>query len=300
MFVTFCNHYIYIYLFFFPVKLWVNESRAACGCCTMLHVFSRQCDKHPFTKVARAISSNLVGPYMNVTWIPQFQHIPTQHMNHPARFVDRFLKRSSAPWLWHCHTIQNWHSTKARPFSSHYLLKLLTCFADFVHVESESALKVNNFKLCQVTSTLHRKLTSVSDFWVHLFLSGKGCWFCRFLWSAKSPSVQQVSSYLNHHELACTLSPAKPRRKQQVWVQMHWQGTSYKPWRACPGSKDSRPTLKSVLEWSCTTPHKRCWTRLLGCWRNQQRCERIRPSDSTSTRQHHNVVQCCTIDNRWQ
>jgi hypothetical protein len=30
---------------------------------------------------------------------------------------------------------------------------------------------------------------------------------------------------------------------------------------------------------------------LLGCWQNQQRCERIRPSDSTSTRQYHNVVQ---------
>ena len=132
--------------------------------------------------------------------------------------VRRFLKRSSsaqsAARLWHCH----W---------SHYpdlalgkaetiqltLLKLLTCFADFVH-ESESA----------VTSTLVHpsKLTSVSDFWVHLFLSGKkGCWFCRTLWSAESPSVQQVSSYLNCHELACTLSPAKPRRKQQVWVRRH-------------------------------------------------------------------------------
>ena len=58
------------------MKLWVNESRAACGssspihqleevarCCTMLHVFSRQpgskCDKHPFTSLYQGSSSNL-------------------------------------------------------------------------------------------------------------------------------------------------------------------------------------------------------------------------------------------------
>ena len=92
---------------------------------------------------------------------------------------------------------------------------------------SESALKTNNFRHCQVISRCCTKANH-NVFWTFEFIlffpkTEKKVvdWFWRFLWSAKSPSVQQVSSYLNCHELACTLSPAKPRRKQPVRVQMH-------------------------------------------------------------------------------
>lgn len=262
----------------------------------MLHVFSRQCDKQPFTKVARAISSNLVGPYMNVTWIPQFQH-NIWIINHPTRFVDRFLKRSSAPWLWHCHTIQNWHSTKARPFSSHYLLKLLTCFPYFVHVESESALKVNNFKLCQVTSTLHRKFTSVSDFWVHLFLSAKGCWFCRFLYLSM---ISKIS-----------FSSASQFLLESPWIGMHVVASETSQETASLGANAlARNVLQAVTSlfqhdkapWIPDQPCNRCLNGLSQrrtlldevAWLLTESAE-MRENQSIWRNLDTTIAQCCTM-----